>query len=507
VASQLEDAGQFGRLAVEFESGYLGRDGSGKTVMLDPSADSTPSYVRESSLRTVDSNFGAFTQMLAPYFEDSLGFSVHSRTAMMMRMPLEEEDEDRYQPAEFDDADAEGYMHTMIRKQMALLQFVGPAEGSLTLVPRTGVGRVLGEEIEIKAEPNTMVLVVNSRFDFALDFEAGKSLTLSSFLLSEPATYTLEQISGDARTLGLTAGGPAGPPGEQITVEGMYCRYGTGADGRHQLWSGFNAGTDGITDIPLSRYDHGPYWDPDNNKGGSYTRHGCFGIEGVDLFDCRFFEISPAESKGMDPCQRQVMEVSYMALLEGGYDKRGLQKVPQNIGHFVGIDKDDWLIMISTGAVDTSGFCGAAAAANAITANRFSYSLNLKGASMQIDTACSSSLVCTHVSKLHLRYKGNEKMPASVVNGLNLMLSPGPFVSCAQAGMLSHEGRCFTFNASADGYARGELCGALCFKAQQYNPHESSLCVLAGTASNQDGRSASMTAPNGPAQEKCIQSS
>merc|ERR1719343_1107381 len=220
----------------------------------------------------------------------------------------------------------------------------------------------------------------------------------------------------------------------------------------------------------------GPYYDPDQTRGGAYTKHGCFGIEGVELFDNKFFEISPAEARGMDPCQRQVMEVSYMALLEGGWDKRSLQRESQHIGHFVGIDKDDWLCMSSSGVIDLSGASGAASAANAITSNRFSYSLNLKGASMTIDTACSSSLVCTHVSKLHLRFKDFEPMPGSVVNGLNLMLYSGPFVGCCAAGMLSHEGRCFTFNSTADGYARGELCGALCIKMQQFEPREGSLC-------------------------------
>jgi len=194
-----------------------------------------------------------------------------------------------------------------------------------------------------------------------------------------------------------------------------------------------------------------------------------------------------------------------MALLEGGYDKRFLQKNSQNIGHFVGIDKDDWMCMASAGVLDLSGAHGAAAASNSITANRFSYSLNLKGASMTIDTACSSSLVCTHVSKLHLRAKvGIEEMPASVVNGLNMLLYQGPFVGCSAAGMLSHEGRSFTFNATADGYARGELCGALIFKVGDSMADPDTLALLAGSQANQDGRSASLSAPNGPAQEKCI---
>lgn len=191
-----------------------------------------------------------------------------------------------------------------------------------------------------------------------------------------------------------------------------------------------------------------------------------------------------------------------MALAGAGWDKKQLQRESQNIGHFVGIDKDDWMY-IGGQVSDVSGGFGASAAANSITSNRFSYSLNLKGASMTIDTACSSSLVCLHVSKLHLRNQDFDPMPACIVNGCNLMLSVGPFIGCCGANMLSHEGRCFTFNDTADGYARGELCSAIAIRRKPYT--EGGMACVAGTQANQDGRSASMTAPNGPAQERCIQ--
>lgn len=500
VAKRLEEDDQFSRLAVEFERGYLGKDGSAKTLLLDPSSNDAPAYVKASPLQTMDNNFGTICQLLSAHSEETLGFDIYSRTSVLLRMPLADGDEDKYAPADIDDGDAEGYMHTMCRKKMTVLQFVGPASGTLTLIPSVEGA----EEIVIKAEPHMMVLIVTSRYEYCYEPD-GESLTLASFFLSEPAVYQMEEITGDIEVLGMLGTGPPAPPGEHVTVEGMYCRYGTGADGRMQFWNGVGkASGDGLTEVPFVRWDHGPYFDPDSSFGGSYTRHGCFGIDGVDLFDCKFFEISPAEAKGMDPCQRQVMEVSYMALLEGGYDKRSLQRESQNIGHFVGIDKDDWMCMSASGMLNLSGAHGAAAAANAITSNRFSYSLNLKGASMTIDTACSSSLVCTHVSKLHLKFKDFEPMPASIVNGLNLMLYPGPFVGCCAAGMLSHEGRSFTFNATADGYARGELCGAIIFKLKQYNSEAGSFCCLAGSQTNQDGRSASLTAPNGPAQEKCL---
>ncbi|CAK0858718.1 unnamed protein product [Prorocentrum cordatum] len=500
---QLEDDGHFERLAVEFERGYLGRNCSAKTLLLDPSAASAPNYVRDSPLWVMDSNVGSISEILSPHSQDVLGFSIYSRTSILITKPLTADDEQRYIPAEADDGDAEGYLHTMFRRVLSLLQFVGPGEGTLRLFPRETSGR----EVTLRTEPHTLVLVSTAHFEYEHKM-ARDSLTLASFFLREPAVFSIDTVEADAEQLLRSLGsGLTPPPGEKITIQGMYCRYGGHADGSDRFWTGLcQGGTDGITEIPELRWDNTPYYDPDMSFGGAYCKHGCFGIPGVDLFDCKFFEVSVAEAKTMDPVQRQVLEVSYMALVETGYDKTSLQRKPENIGHFVGIDKDDWLCMSAAGAISLDGVHGAAGAANAITSNRFSYALNLKGTSMTIDTACSSSLVCIHVSKLHLRNKENEPMPASIVNGLNLMLYPGPFIGCCAAGMLSHNGRCFTFDKSADGYTRGELCGALGFKpSQKFDNGENMYGLVAGTFSNQDGRSATMTAPNGPAQEKCIQ--
>jgi hypothetical protein len=283
---------------------------------------------------------------------------------MMLRMPLEDQDDDKYPPADVDDADVEAFLHTMSRKRLTFLQFVGPTSGTLTLSPKSDDG----VDIELKAEPDTIVIMMANRFDYTYDAGSG-SLALATFVLAEPATFTFGEITGDTEDLAMSSGPPPPPP-DQVICDALYCRYGTGADGKDQFWSGVGkAGTDGLTEPPLSRWDHGPYYDPDQTRGGAYTRHGCFGIEGVELFDNKFFEISPAEARGMDPCQRQVMEVSYMVLVEGGWDKRSLQRESQHIGHFVGIDKDDWLCMGTMGMLEAGGATGAA---NAITSNRFS---------------------------------------------------------------------------------------------------------------------------------------
>jgi len=497
-ARQIEEAGMLSRFPSEFERGYLGVDSIAKVVQLNPSAPDIPSFVGESPLAVIDDNFTSVSCMLRPHAEATLGFDVYSRTDLLLRMPVAEGD-DRYPPQDIRHGEVERHFHLMHRRRLTVMQFIGPASGTVRLLPR----RPGATELTLQAEPCTLLFVLESHFDYSYS-PSGESIAAQTFYLSQPIAYALGDIEGDVELLGTLGGGPQPPPGgDQITIDAMYCRYGGGSDGREQMWAAVGkASTDGLTEIPFNRWDNSLYYDPEQQYGGLYTKHGCFGVEGVELFDCKFFDISPAEAKCMDPVQRQVMEVSYMALMEAGYDKRSLQRESKNIGHFVGIDKDDWMNMVSAGSIDMSGAHGAAGAANSITSNRFSYSMNLKGASMTIDTACSSSLVCSHVSKMHLRMKDYDPMPASIVNGINLMLYPGPYVGCCAANMLSHKGRCFTFDVAADGYARGELCGALCFKHKQYD--DRSFACLAGSQVNQDGRSASLTAPNGPAQERCI---
>ena len=75
--------------------------------------------------------------------------------------------------------------------------------------------------------------------------------------------------------------------------------------------------------------------------------------------------------------------------------------------------------------------------------------------------------------------------------GVTLMLSPGVGTSFAIAGMTSARGRSHTFDVRADGYARGEACGGVAMR------QDDGALGLLGSAVRQDGRSASLTAPNG----------
>ncbi|MCI0493534.1 amino acid adenylation domain-containing protein [candidate division KSB1 bacterium] len=120
-----------------------------------------------------------------------------------------------------------------------------------------------------------------------------------------------------------------------------------------------------------------------------------------------------------------------------------------------------------------------------------------------MDTACSSSLVSVHLAIQSLR---NGEANLAVAGGVNLILTPEANLIFSHARMMSIEGRCKTFDASADGYVRGEGCGIIILKrlSDALKDGDRILAVIRGSAINQDGRSNGITAPNGLAQQEVI---
>eukprot|EP00439_Symbiodinium_sp_Y106_P015700 s8027_g2.t1 len=133
------------------------------------------------------------------------------------------------------------------------------------------------------------------------------------------------------------------------------------------------------------------------------------------------------------------------------------------------------------------------------------YVFGLKGPSMTIDTACSSS-----ISALHAAVRSLEgEVPAALVAAAEVLHGPSSFMLRSVAGMLSPDGRCKTFDATADGYVRGEA-GALLLKGRDEVSvgRCREVAQVRAVVMNQDGRSATLTAPNGPclSQEELLNS-
>ena len=207
----------------------------------------------------------------------------------------------------------------------------------------------------------------------------------------------------------------------------------------------------------------------------------------------------------MDPKQRLLLETCYDSLHQAGYDRPLLKGSETAV--YVGLCSNDWpLITEHQTPVAAVAATGNSGCSQALHSNRVSYVFGLVGPSMTIDTACSSSLVCIDVACSALKER---QCSAACVAGINLCLTPYMFVALSKATMLSPTSRNSTFDVKANGYVRGEGVVAVVLKRledaeKDNNPVHA---IIAGSCVNQDGASASLTAPYGPAQEKAIRTS
>ena len=287
---------------------------------------------------------------------------------------------------------------------------------------------------------------------------------------------------------------------EPIAVVGMACRFPGGAN-PDEFWDFLARGGDAVREIPAERWDIDVHYDPDPDaKGKMYTRCGAF-ISDFDQFSAAFFGISPREAQYMDPQQRQLLEVHWEALENAGIVPQRLSA--QQVGVFVGIGTTDYGdLQAALGPMGSDAYNGTGGS-HAAAAGRLSYLLGVRGPSLAVDTACSSSLVTVHLAMMSLR--GGES-DIALASGITLNFAPEVFVSLCKARMLSPDGRCKVFDASANGYVRGEGCGVLVLKrlSDALAAGDSVLALLRGSATNHNGRSSGLTVPSGPAQQEVI---
>eukprot|EP00961_Rhodomonas_salina_P193416 2610927-Rhodomonas_salina.1 len=257
---------------------------------------------------------------------------------------------------------------------------------------------------------------------------------------------------------------------------------------------------DGMGEIPLTRMDWRKWYDGSGEGAGkSYTNRGAF-ISGATLFDHGRFGISASDASAMDPQQRVALEVAYEAMEQAGFRVQHGQGFELPVGTFVTAGNADFVSVGCSEDMNISAYTGTGASP-AISSNRLANVFGLTGPSMTIDTACSSSLVALDSA---CKAIFNRDCEVAVAVGVNLMLSMATFALCCTANMLSKKGKCATrFSDAADGYARGEGCGAVVIKplSKALDDGDAVWGVLHGSAVNQDGRTATLTAPNGPVQE------
>lgn len=310
--------------------------------------------------------------------------------------------------------------------------------------------------------------------------------------LLQQAALKLQRLQGRIRELEEARAEP-------IAIIGAGCRFPGGSSNLDAYWQFLRDGGDGVVEVPVERWDADAYFDEDPRAPGkTNTRRAGF-IDDVDRFDTYFFGISPREAMSMDPQQRLFLEVAWEALEDAGQPAESLRGTPTGV--FVGAFSNDYQIMqfADPEEIDVYSNSGTGCAIS----GRLSFVLDLRGPCVAVDTACSSSLTAIHLACQSLRSGESER---AIAGGINLMLSPLSTVALSKLQALSPDGRCKTFDASADGMGRGEGCGVIVLErlSDALAAGRTIRAVIRGSAINQDGRSASFTSPNALAQREVI---
>ncbi|KAK6826221.1 Hybrid NRPS/PKS enzyme [Apiospora arundinis] len=273
------------------------------------------------------------------------------------------------------------------------------------------------------------------------------------------------------------------------------------SDSPSKLWELLREPRDLLKEIPEDRFSAEGFYHPDNSHHGtSNVKHSYLLDEDLRRFDAQFFSIKATEANSIDPQQRLLMETVYESLEAAGMSMKQLQGSDTAV--YVGVMSADYTDMIGRD-VEKFPTYFATGTARSILSNRLSYFFDWHGASMTIDTACSSSLIAMHQAVQTLR-AGESGI--AVVAGSNLILGPEQYIAESKLQMLSPTGRSRMWDASADGYARGEGVAAVVLKplsrALADNDHIE--CVIRETGVNQDGKTPGITMPSATAQARLI---
>ena len=293
---------------------------------------------------------------------------------------------------------------------------------------------------------------------------------------------------------------PDMPESQKIDIVGYSCRL-PGAGSVSAFWDVLREGRFTVSEIPPDRWSAQRFKHPRfGEKGKSYS-FAAGVVDNVFDFDPEVFGISPREAEQMDPQQRLLLEVVREALEAAALAP--IQLAGSNTGVFVGTSGLDYSNRYMQDMAVADGYFMTGNTLSIIS-NRISHVFDLHGPSFTVDTACSSSLVAMHQA---VRALEAGECDIAIVGGVNLLLTPYPFVGFSAATMLSPMGQCRAFDTAAEGYVRAEGAAAfvLCRAGKTAEYHLCPQARIAGSGINSDGRTPGISLPSAEYQTRLLQ--
>lgn len=283
-------------------------------------------------------------------------------------------------------------------------------------------------------------------------------------------------------------------PDNAVAVVGMSCKF-PGANSPDEFWQLLTKGTAMVQEVPLDRW---PATVSDRGNSAKGRFWGNF-MEGVDMFDHRFFKKSSREASSMDPQQRLLLQGAYEAMESAEYFS-SMNGPPhqrtRDVGCYLGLCSTDYDANVASYAPNAFSTLGTL---RAFLSGKISHFFGWSGPSLTLDTACSSSAVAIHTACRALQ---TGECILALAGGIALFTHPYLYENLSAAHFLSPTGATKPFDAEADGYCRGEGVGLVVLKTLSAAVADGNriLAVIGGSAVNQNDNCVPITVPNAPSQ-------
>jgi len=481
----------------ELEEAYLGRAPGSKLAFLEGDVNENV------GLAHYNDRIKTLHMLLLPLTSDYLGFTPWtSRIGTMFRQVCANEDEevalDRglVNQADIQSGEIERHIDFVKRRRLCMIYMVNGC-ASIELHPQDS-SEVGGAVLTVEA--GQLLIFRHDLMGYSYESDEVNmpgSLALQAWIVEPPAGLYIMKVDGaeEDDQDGLRGPPVMNGPGLSTIVSSLHCHFAGDLQGYEQAWLGFVGNIDGYIVIPNLRFDLDYYYSEDGDYGKTRTKHSALVLDSsLEMFDNVFYEWSEDEAYQLGLSLRITIDTGFQCMYHAGFSKEDLMH--QRISFYLGHQNDEQGLFGYTPNAQLQHF------------------LDLRGRTCIADTACSSALVAVCMGHQDVLL---DRADAVLVAGVGILMSVGPYIAMSSGRMISSRGRSVTFDHSADGYGRGEGCAAgflekpgsgrseLRKQAKMKEPYE--MGRFASSMMNQDGRSASITAPSGPAQSACVRGS
>ena len=291
-------------------------------------------------------------------------------------------------------------------------------------------------------------------------------------------------------------------------IIGMACMM-PKAPNLERYWENILNKVDAVTEVPKHRWDWSQYYDPDpktrdkvNSKWGGF-------LEEVP-FDPIRYGIPPSTIPSIEPVQLLTLEVVRAALEDAGYIDKPFARSRTSVVFGMGGGAADlsqkysfraWLpsfikdenaaLSLDLPEWTSDSFAGTLMS---VAAGRIANRFDLGGVNYTVDAACASSLAALDIATRELE-SGTSDMV--IVGGVDTDQCPVAYMGFSKTQTLSGQGRCRTFDESADGIAISEGVAVVVLKrlADAERDGDRIYAVVKAVGGSSDGRDKSLTAP------------